>query len=83
VKNNNRYLEKGMTITSLSPLGAGFFLREQFTTCPGIADVLVGWDTDDGGRSRKRADGDVGVPRIEIATCWRIHVLKILYFIAL
>jgi len=58
-------------------------LKELFAAYPGNADVLVGWDTADGGRSRKRADEDVGVPRIEIATCWRIHVLKILYFIAL
>jgi len=31
-----------VVIASLSPLGAGFFLKEQFTTCPGIDDVLVG-----------------------------------------
>ena len=70
-------------IASISPLGAGFFLKEQFTTYPGNADVLVGWVTDNGARSRTHADEDIGVPRIEVAMCWHIHVLKILYSIAL
>ena len=33
------------------------------TVSPGNADVLVGWNTDDDGGSRKSADEDVGVPR--------------------
>ena len=35
------------------------------TVSPGNADVLVGWNTDDDGGSRKSADEDVGVPRGE------------------
>jgi len=54
-------------IASISPLGAGFFLKELFAAYPGNADVLVGWDTDDSGRSRKHADGDVGAPRIVLS----------------
>jgi len=59
-------LTSSIVIAILLPYAVGFFLKEQFTGYPGNADVLVGWDTDDGGRSR--ADGDVGVPGIEIAT---------------
>jgi len=65
---------------NISTVGAGLFLKEQIVPCPGNADVLVGWVMDDSARSRKRADGDVGVPRIEIAIRWHIHVLKILYY---
>jgi len=70
-------------LASISPLGVVIFLEEQFATYPGNADVLVGWVTDDSARIRKRADEDVGVPRIEVAMCWHIDVLKIAYSIAL
>jgi hypothetical protein len=56
-----------IVIASMSSHDVGFFLKEQFATYPGNADVLVGWVTDDSARSSKHADGDVGVPRIEIA----------------
>jgi len=59
----------------------GFFLKEQFAACPGSADVLVGWVKDDGARNRKRADEDVGVPRIVIASCLAMTVRKFLFLI--
>ena len=59
----------------LSPHGVGFITEEHFAAYPGNADVLVGWDTDDGGRSRKCADEDVSVPRIAIdALLFRITI---------
>ena len=66
-------------IASLSPLGVGILLKEQFVTYPGNADVLVGMLPDPCATVRDPADEDVNVPRTEVAMCWHIHVLKIFH----